>query len=159
MPNTEYTACMTKTMRDIPKGISKEERSAAFCVGAKLCSGKAKDENEARKLCANREPSAPRGGGGGGSRKKLDAEGIAACVLPQLSQVKTLSVQQLARFIADCSGKSGGKKIKRPETKSHFIGKCAMENAIKGTREETAKLRRECEQLWKERLGEVTSGV
>lgn len=157
MANTEYQACITKAMREFPKGISKDERGQLFCINAKLCSGKANDENEAKKMCANREPAAPKSGGG--SRKNLDAESIAACVLPQLSQVKSLNVQQLARLIADCSGKGGGKKIKRPETKSHFIGVCAMQNAIKGTREETAKLRRECEQLWKERMGEVASGV
>ena len=33
-------------------GKSKEERQHSFCVGAKICSGKAKTEEEAAQLCS-----------------------------------------------------------------------------------------------------------
>jgi hypothetical protein len=61
MGRAEYTACMTPAMREFPKGISKDERSALFCQAAKLCSGKAKDKAEATALCNQPKPPKPEG--------------------------------------------------------------------------------------------------
>lgn len=38
------------------KGKSKEERKRSFCVGAKVCSGKAESEQQAAELCAKSVP-------------------------------------------------------------------------------------------------------
>lgn len=51
-----YQACMTKNLRGMPKNISKEERKLSFCQFSKLCSGKAKDMNEALKICSLPKP-------------------------------------------------------------------------------------------------------
>jgi len=49
MDRAKYNACMSPFIRG--KDKTKEERQMGFCVGAKLCSGKAKSEDEARKIC------------------------------------------------------------------------------------------------------------
>lgn len=50
----EYNACMRPFITG--KGKPKEERKRSFCVGAKVCSGKAKSEEEAAELCAKSVP-------------------------------------------------------------------------------------------------------
>ena len=54
---TEYQTCMVGKLRAIPKGVSKEERKLAFCVGAKLCSGKASTEKQAIEICSIKKRS------------------------------------------------------------------------------------------------------
>ena len=60
MKQEDYRSCMAKNMGGGKlKGLSKEERTLTFCSIAKLCSGKAKDEAEARRLCSlPKEPKA-----------------------------------------------------------------------------------------------------
>lgn len=152
MANTEYQACMTKAMQGFPKGISRQERGDLFCVSAKLCSGKARNESEAKQLCANRAPSPSKKGRG---RKGIDSEGIARCLLPMLTDGQTVSIKELSAWISECSGKSGGVKIKKPETKNHFLKNCAMEmiidQGLKGTFAESIRMRKLCEAKWKEK--------
>ena len=45
----EYTSCMKPYITG--KGKEKEQRRLDFCMGAKICSGKAVDETEAKNLC------------------------------------------------------------------------------------------------------------
>ena len=49
MDRAQYNSCMSPFIRG--KDKTKEERQTGFCVGAKLCSGKAKTEEEARTIC------------------------------------------------------------------------------------------------------------
>jgi len=49
----QYNACMRPY---ITGSKPKEERKRAFCVGAKICSGKARTEEEADQLCAKAVP-------------------------------------------------------------------------------------------------------
>jgi hypothetical protein len=53
MNRTEYNACMRPF---ITGSKPKEERQRSFCIGAKICSGKAQTEEEAAKLCSNAIP-------------------------------------------------------------------------------------------------------
>lgn len=154
---SDYQDCMTSKMRSFPKGISKEERGDLFCQSAKLCSGKAKSESEAKSMCANREPSAPKT-----TRRKhgIDSGVIAKCLLPLITG-QTFSEKELTAWISECSGKSGGVKIRKPETKNHFIKVCAMEmlteQGLKGTFAESIRMRKLCEQRWNEK--EATANV
>lgn len=50
MDRVAYNTCMRPFITG--KDKTKEERQQGFCVGAKLCSGKAKTEEEARAICA-----------------------------------------------------------------------------------------------------------
>lgn len=45
----KYNTCMKPYIRGSNK--TKEQRQMNFCIGAKVCSGKAKNEEEAKKLC------------------------------------------------------------------------------------------------------------
>lgn len=49
MDREKYNACMSPFIKG--KDKTKEERRLGFCIGAKLCSGKAKTEEEARTIC------------------------------------------------------------------------------------------------------------
>jgi hypothetical protein len=61
MDKSAYQNCITPAMKSFPKGITKDERSKLFCQAAKICSGKAKDKDEAVRLCdLPKEPKAPR---------------------------------------------------------------------------------------------------
>ena len=59
MPSREeFTRCITPFMKGAK---SKEERQLNMCIGAKICSGKAKTREEAERLCLlPKEPKAPR---------------------------------------------------------------------------------------------------
>lgn len=51
MDRAEYNKCMIPYMKG-----GGEDRKLRFCVGAKLCSGKAKTEEEAREICLIPKP-------------------------------------------------------------------------------------------------------
>ena len=151
---SEYQECITTAMRSFPKGISREERGLLFCANAKVCSGKQPNVEAAKKFCQE-NPAAPKAPGTGRGRRGIDSGGIAACLLPMLTSGQTVSVKELAAWISECSGKSGGTKIKKPESKKHFIKVCAMqaivEQSLKGTFAESVRLQKQCEQKWKEK--------
>jgi hypothetical protein len=50
MAREEYNTCMTPWIR----GKEGYARRLSFCIGAKLCSGKAKTEVEAKQICSER---------------------------------------------------------------------------------------------------------
>jgi hypothetical protein len=143
---SNYVDCMAGKMRSFPKGLSREERGKLFCIEAKLCSGKFSNRSAAEKDCLE-HPAAPRTGHG---RRGIDSGGIAQCLYPRLT-AGGFSQKELTAWISECSGKSGGIKIKKPETKNHFIKVCAMEGMINGSFAESVKLRKACEQKWKEK--------
>lgn len=57
MKKEEYRACMAKGLKG-KTGLSKQQRQDLFCVESRICSGKAKDEEEAKRLCS--QPKAPK---------------------------------------------------------------------------------------------------
>lgn len=50
MDREKYNTCMRPYIKG--KDKTKEQRQQGFCVGAKICSGKAKDDKEAQYLCS-----------------------------------------------------------------------------------------------------------
>lgn len=150
---SEYQSCMTQAMRSFPKGISREERGLLFCANAKVCSGKQPNLEAAKRFCQE-NPAAPKVSSGRG-RRGIDSVGIAQCLLPILGQNTSVSVKELSAWISECSGKSGGVKIRKPESKNHFLKVCAMqmiaEQGLKGTFAEGIKMRKICETQWKEK--------
>lgn len=82
MDREKYNNCMRPYIRG--KDKSKEERQKSFCIGAKVCSGKAKNEKEAEYLCSlPKEPKIPKVRK---SAKQLQAE-QDACNLPQFQEI------------------------------------------------------------------------
>lgn len=56
MDRAKYNSCMSPYMKG---QMPVEERRLKFCVGSKLCSGKAKSEEEARRICSQPKPPKP----------------------------------------------------------------------------------------------------
>ena len=54
----QFRSCMSDAMTG--KTYTKEERKLAFCVSAKLCSGKSTSKEEAIEICKNRPPKEPK---------------------------------------------------------------------------------------------------
>jgi len=55
----EYRPCMVVKLKEIPKGISKEERKTEFCVSAKVCS-KGMTREEALLACSGPKAERPK---------------------------------------------------------------------------------------------------
>jgi hypothetical protein len=151
---SDYQECMTRAMQGFPKGISREERGLLFCANAKVCSGKISNLDQAKRYCQE-NPAAPKAPGTGRGRRGIDSAGIAQCLLPRLTNGASVSVKELSSWISDCSGKSGGIRIKKPESEKHFIKVCAMqsiiEQGLKGTFAESVRLQKQCRDKWKEK--------
>ena len=140
MAGKEYTTCMKPYMTG--GGPDRKER---FCLGAKICSGKASSEEEAVKLCAeaalNPKPPKERKPRGKG---KVDIAALASCIVGALDGSE-ITLANLAPIIASCTGQKAG-----PTTREKFIKKCFKENQITGDIKEAQKLRSLCTAKWKE---------
>ena len=96
----DYTACMRPYMTG-----GGPDRKTRFCTGAKICSGKAANEKEAVRLCAEaaanpKEPK-PRKT----RRGKLNTDTLAACVIKGLDgSAPTLS--NLPPILVRCTGQN-----------------------------------------------------
>lgn len=55
MNQQDYRACMAQGLKG-KRGLSKSERQLLFCAQSRLCSGKAKTDEEAAQLCSNTIP-------------------------------------------------------------------------------------------------------
>jgi len=145
MKREEYNSCMRSY---ITGSKPQEQRKDDFCIGAKICSGKALNEEEARKLCAEPKPlkpikSIPR------KRVKtcvIDYPALAACIVENLD-ASDISLANMTALIARCTGQ----KAEKPLTREKFIKKCFKENAITGDIKEAQKLRSMCTAQWNEK--------
>jgi hypothetical protein len=129
-----------------------EDRKLRFCVGAKLCSGKAASEEEARQICISAPPKEPKTRKSKKAAKSGDCaaemNAIAVCLIPYLDEPDFKS--RLGGLLQQCA--CGG--TTKPDTKEKFIKKCFKENSSTGTLQiplqEAAKLRSFCTNKWKE---------
>lgn len=77
MDRQKYNACMAPHMRGGGK-----DRKLRFCVGAKLCSGKAPNEEEAKRLCLiPKEPKPPKAGKSKPGSCEKEVVKLAECVV------------------------------------------------------------------------------
>jgi len=122
----------------------KEQRTLDFCVGAKMCSGKASSEDEARQICSlpkdpsEVKPKKTRG------RCKVDIVALTGCIIETLDDTE-ITQAKLAAIISGCLGQ----KVETP-SREKFIKKCFKENAVTGDIKEAQKLRSMCTAKWKE---------
>jgi len=138
MDRKDYTNCMIPYMKG-----GGEDRKLRFCIGAKICSGKSKNEEEAQKLCdeAALQPKAPKKARG---QCKIDIASLAACIIASLDGME-ISQAKLAPIIAGCTGQ----KVEI-SSREKFIKKCFKENMVTGDIKEAQKLRSLCTKMWKE---------
>ena len=150
MSREEYNSCMRKYISGA--GKTPEDRKSSFCIGAKICTGKAQNEVEALKLCQQaqadklNEPDKNKIKRG---RRSLDSGKIAECLWQKLDS-GDYSIKDLTAWIADCSKQTGGPKIKAPETKKKWLGKCIKELTVTGSFQESAKLYKTCNAQYNE---------
>ncbi len=86
----EYNSCMRPYITG--KDKTKEERRTGFCIGAKICSGKAKTEDEAVKLC--NKPKLPKWAKGG---EKTEEEKPLPC--PERMHVVALNIDSIIGIV------------------------------------------------------------
>jgi len=130
-------------MKPYMSGKKGPDRKDSFCVGAKICSGKARSADEARQLCSQPKPegeSKP----GKGRGKKFNPRDLALCLIENLSN-GDLTVASLSGAIATCQ------EAKKPYLKKHYIRDCIKDGTIVGTMAETVKLAKGCEREWREK--------
>ena len=110
----EYNACMRPYLVG---SKPKEQRRLDFCIGAKVCSGKAKTDGEAKKLCdeAAAQPKNPKPEKKGRKVCTLhDLEAISVCVTEnvKLSSLTTENMQEtFAEALKKCSGAKATTRI------------------------------------------------
>ena len=123
MERTEYNNCMKPYISG-----QHEDRKMAFCIGAKMCTGKAKNEKEAEQICLAQPPKEPkprktRGGA------KLDVQAFSACILPKIA-IGTcgdgMSNVEMMKIVAECAG-STNTKVEKVENDKKFLKKCVKE--------------------------------
>jgi len=96
----DYTKCMIPYMRG-----GGPERKERFCIGAKICSGKANNEQEATRLCAEaasnpKPPKAKRGT----KNYAIDSSTLATCVIKTLDNSE-ITLANLTTAITKCTTK------------------------------------------------------
>jgi len=99
----EYNACMRPY---ITGKKDKETRKLDFCVGAKMCSGKAKDKDEARTICLNAPPKPPKERK---RRRKVESDceiGVEAidCVINKLLAREINTEEEIKEILFACFG-------------------------------------------------------
>ena len=101
MDRAEYNKCLSPWIKG--KGIDQEERKTRFCVGAKICSGKAKDEKEAVILCNLPKPEKePKTTKQGGSKVNCEADmsKLATCIVGKISPNST--ADDIIKILVKC---------------------------------------------------------
>ena len=100
MDRTEYNKCIRPY---ITGSKPKEQRKLDFCIGAKICSGRAKDRAEAERLCLlPKEPKSPTKRGIK-SRKCIITPDMTACIIESLGGSEITHVN-LTTAITKCTG-------------------------------------------------------
>ncbi len=101
MDRAEYNSCMSKFIKG--SGIDKEERKLRFCVGAKICSKKASNEQEAIELCNLPKPvkePKPTKRRGGKANCEADMSKVATCLVGKISPSTT--ADDIIKILVKC---------------------------------------------------------
>lgn len=114
MDREAYNKCMSPYIKGT--GKTKEQRQLDFCSGAKICTGKAKDMEEAQHICLTtpKKEKEPRTSGGikKGARCASDMENVATCVIEKITPEK-FNTEALLAALQECAcGKKPKKKNK-----------------------------------------------
>lgn len=103
MDRTAYNDCMRPYMTG---AATAGERQANMCIGAKICTGKASSQAEARHICETQPPKPPKEAKG--ANCGIKAEKLASCIIGRL-EGKITSMETLREAVMLCSCK--GKKV------------------------------------------------
>ena len=144
----DYTKCMIPYMTE-----GGPERKERFCIGAKICSSKASNEQEAAKLCAEAaaNPKPPKAKGT--RRGKIDISTLTPCIIKGLNGSEP-TLTNLPPILASCTGQKAGKTGREA-----FIKNCFKENTsgngFQYDIKEAQRLRSFCTAKWKEQEASI----
>ena len=142
MDRTEYTDCMRPYMAG-PKESG--QRKLDFCLGAKLCSGKASSPEEALVLCSQPKPEGEEPKPGKSRKKKHNPRELAVCLLEHIGG-EELTLAILVAGIATCQ------EFKKPYGEKQYVKDCIKADAIPGEpMEEIAKRYKLCKKEWRKK--------
>lgn len=139
---TAYNTCMKPYMQG-----SGEDKRLSFCVGAKICSGKAASEDQARQICLTEPHKEPKP-----RKSKLacgtQMETLANCVVGKLTPEVLGSSKKLNSILTDILQECQCGKITRTPKKKRAIEEVSPEelealeaiNAISGIFGEKEKI-------------------
>lgn len=103
MDRKQYNTCMKPYISGT--GMTKEERRLRFCIGAKLCSGKAETEDEAMAVCLMPKPEKPKKVKGvdqsDPDKCEKDILKLAACIAENADMNLVGNINSLEAGIAD----------------------------------------------------------
>ncbi|KKM97414.1 hypothetical protein LCGC14_1168180 [marine sediment metagenome] len=125
MDRAKYTNCMIPFMKG-----GGPDRKLRFCIGAKVCSGKAKTEAEAEQICINqpaKEPK-PRKSSGRG----IDPVKLAGCISTNMDLANLTPDNLRARLETAITHCKAGKSSTRPLTYKRFMSSCIKETSEGG---------------------------
>ena len=125
-----------------------EDRKGDFCIGAKICSGKAADEKEAARLCAEAaaNPPKPRKGRG------VDPAKLAACVSTNIN-IEELTVDNLPVRLEAAIIHCSMTKSASPPSYKRFMNACLKETGTGGDFLHAQKDIKNCQARWNEMRG------
>ncbi len=115
MDRIQYNKCMSPLMKG--EGKTKEERQNGMCIGAKLCTGKAKTQEEAATICSQPRPPKPVKVGGKkrkGKSCEKDVFKIVECMIPKIDMKAAENINSIGQTIAIAMAECmcGGKDAK-----------------------------------------------
>lgn len=121
----EYNACMKPYMTG---SKPKEQRQLDFCVGAKLCSGKAKDEKEAERVCLLPKPPKEEK-----ERKRREVptcnvEQIVSCLIDNLDTDADDVEAALRKAVSVCVCDEKPKRRSKTQEKKDFLKQYGFED-------------------------------
>jgi len=135
----KYNSCIAPY---ITGSKTKDKREHDFCIGAKICSGKAKNEEDAEQMCLT-IPTKDDKGSKKNKGEKFNPRELSLCILENIGD-QPIDLAGLSKAIAICQN------AKRPYGKKAYIRDCIKEKAITGSLAETIKSSKQCEREWKE---------
>ena len=120
MGREEYTKCMIPHMKG-----GGPDRKLRFCIGAKVCSGKASTEDRAREICLSEPAKEPKPRASKAGKCITEAPKLAACLSTNL-EVEGLSSAnlpgRLEAALVHCQSKNSG-----APTQKKFMNSCMKE--------------------------------
>ena len=118
MGKEEYISCMKPYMAG-----GGPERKKRFCIGAKICSGKANNEQEAIKLCAEAamNPGPPKAKKGRKFCTLRDLDAISVCLTANIN-LSSLTVENMPGIFSAALKKCSGVSVKRITSAQEALG-------------------------------------
>ncbi|KKN59504.1 hypothetical protein LCGC14_0541180 [marine sediment metagenome] len=127
MNRSAYTNCMIPFMKG-----GGPDRKLRFCIGAKVCSGKAQTEAEAKQICVNQPAKEPKPRKSSGRGRGVDPVQLAGCISANMDLANLTRENLPTRLEAAITHCKAGKSSAKPLTYKRFMSSCIKETSEGG---------------------------